>query len=185
MGNAPSYKSLLNKYNGCEKSLQNFFRDFPALAGVPLLEVSLAYLFLRIELVQNRILYCGVVKLHRAHSEVAQSVIGSHRLTRDGFKELYRNVYGESFPRNIQSELEKAEKVRDKVVHGKDVDDPRLREAIFDALVYSEKLSKHIQTKAGFDPFGSLRGFKGRKSPLDKSTTKWLLKGLGFGKNAT
>jgi len=31
---------------------------------------------------------------------------------------------------------------------------------------------------AGFKPFGSLKGFKGRAEPLDKATTKWLLKGM-------
>ena len=35
--------------------------------------------------------------------------------------------------------------------------------------------------QAEFRPFGDLRGFKGRGQPLERTTTRWVLKGMGMG----
>jgi hypothetical protein len=55
-----------------------------------------------------------------------------------------------------------------------------MREAHIDVIEYAEALNEDIEEIAGFSPFGDLRGFKGRAEPLDNSTSRWLLKGLGF-----
>jgi len=77
--------------------------------------------------------------------------------------------------------MNEAEKTRDRVVHGKDVTDSELRGAIADVLEYAEKFNAEVNDTAGFRPLGNMRGFKGRAEPLDKRTTKWLMRGLGFG----
>lgn len=180
MGNAASYKALLKKYNACQPGLQAYFSHLPDLIEKYPFEVALAYLFLRTELAQNRTLYCGVVKLHHANTQVASSGLDSQHLTRDGFLELYSKVFGENLPASVSGKLKAAEKIRDKVIHGKNVTAPKMREAIWDVLDYAEHMNAHLQSKAGFQPFGDLRGFKGRGIPLDKSTSRWLLKGIGF-----
>jgi hypothetical protein len=179
--NAPSYKALLWKFDSCPKELRDYFGQFSSLIKNHQYQVCLAYLFLRIELAHNRTLYCGVVKLHRADSVLAQSVMDSQHLTRDGFLEIYERVFGGKLPATISGKLKQAVKVRDRVVHGKSVNDAQMREAMYDVLEYAISVNDHLQKEAGYKPFGDLRGFKGRGTPLEKSTTRWLLKGLGFG----
>jgi len=181
MKTAPSYKALCKKFQKSPQEIKDYFVHFPKLISLRIYEVTLAYLFLRTEMAQNRTLYCGVVKIHHAHAEVAQSALNSQHLTRDGFLELYQNVFDEALPSAISDKLQRSEKTRDKVIHGKSVPDPEMREAIFHVLDYAEHMNMHLQSKAGFKPFGDLRGFKGRKVSLDKGTTRWLLKGIGFG----
>lgn len=57
----------------------------------------------------------------------------------------------------------------------------QLRNAIAAVLQYAEEINEQLEKKAGIKPFcNSLKGFKGRKTPLDRSTTRWVLKGMGF-----
>jgi hypothetical protein len=180
MKKAPSYIALLKKFDKSPTDIQRYFAYLPALIEDNQYEVALAYLFLRTEMAQNRTLYCGVVKLHHAHTEVAQTALHSQHLTRDGFLDLYESVFGDALPPIISDKLKHAEKIRDKVIHGKLVKDPEMREAIYEVIDYAEQMNMHLQAKAGFQPFGDLRGFRGRANSLDKSTTRWLLKGIGF-----
>ncbi len=180
MSNAPSCKAITKKYNSCQSEIQAYFLHLPSLIQDYPLEVTLAYLFLRTELAQNRILYCGVVKLHHADTEIASRGLDAQHLTRDGFLELYSKIFGEKLPVPISEKIKAAEKIRDKVIHGKSVTVAKLREAVWDVLDYAEHMNSHVQSKAGFQPFGDLRGFKGRGNPLDKNTSRWLLKGIGF-----
>jgi len=69
-------------------------------------------------------------------------------------------------------------------MHGKSVSDPDKRKAISLALHYAEGMNRLIAVtkNLGFRPFtGDLRGFIGALGFLDKSTTRWILKGMGFG----
>lgn len=137
-------------------------------------------MFLRTEKAQNRALYCGVVKLHCADSTVADAAVNCQYLTRDGFLALYKNVFGHPLSAATSAKIKDAEKIRDRVVHGKAVSDPDLRQAIVEVLEYAAAMNTDINSIAGFKPFGDLRGFKGRAQGLAKPTTRWLLKGLGF-----
>ena len=109
MANAPSYKALHKKFNTCLPGLQAYFSHLPALINSYPFEVALAYLFFRTELAQNRTLYCGVVKLHHADTQVASSGLNSQHLTRDGFLELYSKVFGEDLPDTISGKLKAAD----------------------------------------------------------------------------
>lgn len=178
---APSYKAIIKKYDQCSEGVKWYFDQLPSLLNDGYsYEVSLAYLFLRTEKAQNMALYCGSVKLHRANTEVASRAVNSQHLTRDGFILLYKNVFDKALPSSIKTNLEVAEKIRDKVVHGKNVTDPEMRTAHVDVLEYAEAMNSELKEVAGFEPFGKLQGFKGRGQALDKKTTRWLLKGLGF-----
>jgi hypothetical protein len=180
MRNAPSCKALLKKFSTCSSGLQAYFSHLPDLIQKYPLEIALAYIFLRTELAQNRTLYCGVVKLHHADSQITSSSLDAQHLTRGSFLDLYGKVFGEQLPTLTSDKLKAAEKIRDRVIHGKNVTAPQIREAIWAVLEYAEQINAHLQSKAGFQPFGDLRGFKGRGAPLDKSTSRWLLKGIGF-----
>jgi hypothetical protein len=178
---AQSYKAILRAFEASPDNVQWYFDQLPYLLKDDYsYEVSLAYSFLRTEKAQNMALYCGAVKLHRASSELAARAVNAQHLTREGFLTLYQNVFGKALPKEIRSSIELAEKIRDRVVHGKKVTDPEMREAHIDVLKYAKEVNDEIQRVAGFQPFGNMRGFKGRAQGLDNKTTRWLLKGLGF-----
>ena len=53
-------------------------------------------------------------------------------------------------------------------------------EAIQDIFVYLKEFNEFVFNQAGFEPCGDLRGFTGRTEKLDKATTRWIPRGLGF-----
>jgi hypothetical protein len=69
-------------------------------------------------------------------------------------------------------------------MHGRQPDEGRQRAAICKALHYASEMNELIAVtnKLNFRPFsGDLRGIVGRLEALDPSTTRWILKGMGFG----
>jgi hypothetical protein len=180
MPRIPSYKALLKLYESLSGEVKEHFPLIPKLIELPY-EVGLAYSFLKIEQAQNRALYGGVVKAHRGDAEFVRRVMNLQHLTRGGFKDIYANVFGAPLGNATAAKLAEAEKVRDRVIHGKSVDDNEMREAIADCLEYGTLLNADVSSIAGFKPLGDMRGFKGRADSLDKRTTKWLMRGLGFG----
>ena len=111
---------------------------------------------------------------------MANKAISAQHLTRDGFLKLYKTVFGVPLSSATLQLIKTAEKVRDKVIYGKDVADPEMRKAHVDVIAYSEALNAELRIKARFEPFGDLRGFKGAAKSLTDETSRWLLKGLGF-----
>jgi hypothetical protein len=180
MGAVASYKGVLRHYESTGPNVRWYFSQLPVLIPAASYEVALAYVFLKTEMAHNRCLYCGVVKRHRADATVAASIVNSQHMTRGCFLELYENVFGCAVETATLAKIKEAEGIRDHVVHGKQVKDPTLRKAITDVLDYASLMNADLKAIAGFEPFGDLRGFKGRAQPLDRSTTKWLLKGMGF-----
>ena len=177
----PSYKAILKQYNESTGNVRGYFSELPSLLKDNYsYEVSLAYLFLETERAHNRTLYCGVVKLHHADSSIADTIVNAQHITREGFLDLYKNIFSKRLPDAINSRLKKAEKIRDRVIHGKGASDPEMRQAHVDVIEYAETMNNELKTIAGFEPFGDLRGFKGRADSLDKQTSRWLLKGIGF-----
>lgn len=185
MAEISNYKALLKCYERKSEQVQKHFAHLPKLVGDDLpYEIALAYAFLKIEQAQNRALYGGVVKVHRCNAEFARRLMNFQHLTREGFKEIFRNVFGKPLTDATTAKLAIAEKTRDKVIHGKDVGANELRAAVADVLEYADMLNAEVHGAAGFRPVGDMRGFKGRGDSLDKRTTKWLMRGLGFGVKA-
>jgi hypothetical protein len=176
----PSYKAVLKHYASVPADVQKYFSQLPPLIQNFNWDVCIAYQFIGVETAQNRILYGGVVKLHRADAYVADSMLYSLHVTRASFLELVANIFGKPLPDAVANKLKFAEGVRDKTVHGKGIAEAEARQALVDVLDYATEMNKFIEGIAGFRPFGDMRGFKGAAQPLEKSTTHWLLKGLGF-----
>jgi len=181
----PTYKAILRAFEGCTKDVQEFFWELPYLLNDRYnYEIVIAYVFLKVEQAQNRTLYGGVVKVHRCNSAFAKRVVNCQHLTRDGFKSLFKNTLGKPLPESVNGKVADAEKVRDKVIHGKNVPSAEQRRAIVEVLQYAEALNEEVTEIAGFRPFGNMKGFKGRADSLDNRTSKWVMKGLGFGVKA-
>lgn len=174
------YKTVLSHLQHKNQTIQGYYehldrllRDFPV-------DISLSYCFSQLELAQNMAIYTGIVKIYNTDAELTSNLVNKWHITRDDFKKKIEIIYKKSLPRDIANKIEIAERVRDNVMHGKEEKDAEKRRAIMALLDYSEDFSKFILNNGGADVFGDLRGFKGAKEPLDKETTRWVLKGMGF-----
>ncbi len=175
-----SKPGLLKRFNNAPKEVRDYFTHLPKLVEDFPLDVVLSYVFAQVELAQNMTLYCGIVRIHKADGALARSAIDAHHMTRKEFRDKFTVVFGLPIPDAIGNSLGKAETVRDRVMHGKNANDSDKRNAVANVIDYAEKLNAHVHGIAGFRPFGDLRGFKGAAKSLDKSTTRWVLKGMGF-----
>jgi hypothetical protein len=101
-------------------------------------------------------------------------------MTREGFVKLYTTVFDIDLPKAAHADLKSAEGTRDEIMHGKRASDDRVRNAIARVLEYASEINQQLSTKHGLKPFGSLQGFAGRSKKLDKRTSRFVLKGMGF-----
>ena len=143
-------------------------------------EISISYMFSFVEIAHNMTVYCGVVKKYRVNSPLAKTAVENHHMTRDGFRILFKAILGKPLDKLVADKIEKAESVRDRILHGKTVSELEKRKAVIDILDYAEALNSAVYDLASFRPFGLLTGFKGRAQSLDKSTSRWVLKGIGL-----
>lgn len=174
----PNYKALIRYFEDAPRPVREHFPKLKQLLELQLLDVALAYVFLRIENAWHRALYGGLVRLHRAESKFANRIMELQHFTRGGFQDRFLAVYGKA-PAGSE-DIEKAESIRDRVIHGKPVATSDLRHAIAEAIDHATALSAQIRDIANFTPFGDMRGFSGKLKPLDRRTTKWVMKGMGF-----
>lgn len=175
-----TWKGVAKQFNQSTSDIQAYFDHLPSLLEKYPWDVSLAYVFTRIELVKHMTIYCGIVKLHRADADLVWKTLEGEHMSRKQFKVFFQTVFGKPIKATVLKRLEQAENVRDRVVHGKEPRDNEIRKAMVDIIDFAEQFNEFVESLAGFRPFGDLRGFKGRAQPLDKATTRWLLKGMGF-----
>lgn len=175
-----SWRGIVNIYNKCPKEVRDYFAHLPSLAENYPWDVCISYMFSLVEMAQNNILYCGMVKLHKVNGQLARIAVDGHPLYRDDFKKFYKAIFDRKPKQATFAKFEEAAEIRDKILHGKKVSEKDKRKAVVDILKLSELLNNDISQLAGFKPFGNLRGYKGAGKPLDKSTSRWVLKGIGF-----
>ena len=176
----PRTAGIKRLFEDLPESLQEYLSHFPNLVahGYPW-DVSISYLFARTELAQNMIVYGGVVKLHMVHSTIAKSAIDKLHMTRPRFRDLYKTIMDNSISNEAITKATEAERIRDKILHGKTVSESDKRKAVVSILEYANLLNEQVFVDAGFRPFGSMQGFKGRAGSLNKPTSKWVLTGMG------
>jgi hypothetical protein len=142
--------------------------------------VALAFAFMKVEEGQHRALKCGLVRIHKCNSKKVDEALGKQHFTRSYFKTVFKNVMGEEVETVGLDAINKAEKVRDKLIHGKGASQADLREAIINVFEYITVLGKQVEAKTSKNPFGDLRGLAGKTTLMDPVPSYWLLKGLGF-----
>lgn len=180
---ARSRKGLRRLFAGFDEDIRAYFSEFRALVDSDLsLDVLLAYVFFRLEQGQRMTLYCGARKLHKTEYQLTWNAIESQHLTREAFQKCFESIYAVPIPPAVLAIIAPAEKIRDRLMHGKDLDDAGLREAISRVLHFADAINHFLDDQnVGFRPFvGDLRGFIGRLSSLEKSTSRLILKGMGF-----
>ena len=175
-----SIRGLRKAFKDASEDIQAYFEHLPDLLDQFPMDVCLAYAFSRLELGQNMALYCGAVRIHKVNSEVARNAVSKQHMTRESFIELYKTVFDVNLPRTAHADLRSAAKTRDAIMHGKTATDNDVRNAIARVLEYADEINKQLQRKHGLKPFGNLKGFAGRSKKLDKRTSRFVLKGMGF-----
>ena len=175
-----NYKQVITVFEKKSDDIRRYFADLESLVKGYDWHVSLSYVFSKIETVKHTALYCGLVKLHWTETTLTRDLLNRVHISRGRYKELFKHVYGAALPDSIQKNLSAAEKIRDRVAHGKDITQPEARQGLVDAFEFSEAFNGFVKEKAGVSPFGDLRGFKGRAEPLSRETTRWVLRGMGI-----
>ncbi len=176
-----SKAGLKKAYANSPVEVRDYFPHIPNLLDDFPMEVCLAYVFYRLELGQNMALYTGVVRIHRVEASLARTAVSSQHLTREHFDDLYQKIFALKVPRTAKSDLEGAQRTRDRIMHGKKESDDQIRNAIARVLEYTEEINAQLGKKHKLKPFGSLKGFAGRGKKLDTRTSRFVLKGIGFG----
>ncbi len=177
----PTWRGVRNRLLDSPPDVQSYFHPVEDLIEYYPWEVSLSYLFSRVERAHVMALYCGVVKIHRTDNQLAKSAVDRFENRREEFLKLFENIYGKKIPKVLIDKLEKAQNIRNRVLHGKKVKDKDFRLAIVAIIEYASGFNQHCRRIQGIPTFvRSLQGFTGATSPLDKSTSRWVLKGIGL-----
>ncbi len=177
---AKTYIGVIRHFQAAPEGVQNYFPDFVQLVEQYDWEVPVSYVFSRIEQAKRMTIYCGIVKLHWCESTLTWKLVSEDHMARGRFRELFRTVFGQKIPDEILAKLEKGEKVRDKIAHGVKWTPKEARECLTSVVDFATEFNECVFRRAGFRPFGDLRGYKGRKEPLSKDTTRWILRGMGI-----
>ena len=175
-----TYKAVINHYKEIPKSVQEYFSDFVELVENYDWEISVSYVFSRIEQAKRMTIYCGIVKMHWCESTLTWKMVSEDHMARSRFRDLFRTVFGKKIPDELAAKLEKGENVRDKIAHGMNWTAKEAREGLTSVLDFATEFNEFVSSIGGFRPFGNLRGYKGRKEPLPKATTRWILRGMGI-----
>ena len=177
-----TYKGVISHFKNAPDQIQAYFPEFVELVEKYPWQVSVSYIFSKIEYVKRITIYCGIVKLHWCESSLAWKMITEEHMSRGRFKELFKIVFGKDIPKDLLSKLEAGENVRDQIAHGKEWKGAEVRNGLVNTIDFLIEFNEYVYKLAEFKPFGSLKGFKGRAEPLEKSTTRWVLKGMGIPK---
>lgn len=180
MEKVKSKPGLIKEYQSSAPDIQKYFEHLRRLIENFPIDVALTYAFARVEWAHTRVLYCGIAKLHRAQADLTYRAVREHYMSRKEFRSKYKTVYGKPIPDSTCLLLTKAEAVRDRAIHGKNPSDDEIRNAIAHILRYAKAMNECTVSNGGPAPFGDLRGFKGAAQALEKETTRWVLKGMGF-----
>ncbi|MCY4614747.1 MAG: hypothetical protein OXB94_14155 [Nitrospira sp.] len=180
---AKSYKGVIRRYDDAPQQIQDYFPNFVELVINYKWEISISYVFSRVELAKRNTIYCGIVKLHRCDAVLTRRLVNEDHMSRRRFLDLFSVVFGCKVPEPVVSKLVDGERVRDKVAHGMNWKQIEARQGLVSVLDFATDFNEFVGSgKARFRPFGDLRGFKGRGQPLTKATTGWVLKGMGIPK---
>jgi len=175
-----NYKQVLNHFNQMPNDIKEYFPSFPALVQHYPWDVSISYVFSRIEAGKHSVIYCGIVKRHWTDATLTRELIDKDHMSRGRFRELFKTVFAKTIKKELLDKLSEAEAIRDRVAHGKPRSDAEARKALIDIFDFAKGFNDFVEQEGGFRPFGDLRGFKGRKETLPKETTRWVLIGMGI-----
>jgi hypothetical protein len=99
-------------------------------------------------------------------------------------QELIQNLFGKVFGKEIPAELRRhfeiAVGVRKHILGETQIAPDELKIVVIHVLEYAKRLNDYTDEHAGFRVIGGLQGFKQPSEPLDRETSRLILKGLGL-----
>jgi len=143
---------------------------------------ALAYVFQQLEAGQRVALYALLMREYRTNSRMAWEAVDRIDITRSEYPKLFERITGKSLKNKVREKIAPAEKVRDAIMHGRDETSAEIENAILVCLEYAKLLNDEFDAKAGFKPFGKLRGVTGRKGKpqLEARISAAVIRGLGL-----
>jgi hypothetical protein len=177
-----SYKGLKKQFDLLPEETKGYLAKLePLLQDGTNFEIALAYCFMKLEEGHHRALKCGLIRIHECDSAKTDEILDKQHLTNEVFVSIFKNVFGGAIPNEATEFLQKAQKIRNRQIHGKNTTNAERREGIHFSLKYMEKLGEYVRKKTDKNPYGDLRGLKGKKLLLASRSTIWMLKGFGLG----
>lgn len=180
MALSASKTQLIDRFNAASKRVQEHFKHLPALTQDFPVSVAVSYAFDRVAVAHNTTIVAGLVKKYRLNKDVAREIADFQRGSWDEFHYEYQTVFGSVIPDEISDQFAAAEMKRDHLLSGKRVSSTEQGAAVELLLAYADTLDAFVAKDAKLHPFSDLTGVKSRSTPLDKTTSRWILKGMGF-----
>ncbi len=174
-----NYRQVEKKYNElANDDMKWFFSSFNTLIPKPkrskiTWDITIAYLFMKIEQAQRMALYAALVKEYKVDKELAVKFLDNLPLRRDDFLKIYEILMKEKLCNRTIEIGKNAAKVRDKIMHGKGLVHGRgilfgekvktheKRDAVVFVFEYAKLFNEQTQGIFGFEPFGRMQGFAG------------------------
>jgi len=181
-----SHKNTDKKYEEMPEKIQDYFHPCLKLMrddDIPW-DVVISYMFSNIEAAQRMTLYVGIRRKHKCHKDLVWRAIDRESLYRDEFRTFFKKVFGKNISKATEDILIPATEARNKIMHGFGATESEKKKAVSAIIDYCVQYNEEMSKIGGFQPFGSLQGAIGASTFLDKSTTKWVLTGMGFFKKS-
>ena len=181
MAKAGSYRGVIKLLKSLDDGIPEYFGDLESLITDNYSwDISIGYVFQRLEKAHVMLLYGGLIKRHYVSPNMAWAAVVNHPLFREQFAEMVEIIFDKPMTKQMSQELEAAQKARDHVMHGKSCPEAEKRDSVASGIAYARHLNDFSYKHASFRPCGDLRGvFKGGNC-LDDKTSRWVLKGMGF-----
>ena len=180
---AQNRKQLLEIYNNSSEEIKNYFGHFPELIkDVFPYEISIGYLYSKIEAAHKMALYIGIVNRYLLNGPTTKKTVIDERINRPRFKIFFHKIFEQEIRGDILYRLEQADKVRNSILHGGSYSDDDVRHALSHILEYTKLFNEFVDGIKGFKPIGGdLRGVINTRSDRATETASLLaLKGMGF-----
>lgn len=180
MEKVKSVKGLQKKLNDLPEQTQEYLRGLkPLVESAGTYPAALAFAFMKLEEGNHRALKCGLIRIHHCNTAKVDDALAKQHFTRDSFRIIFKNVFSENLKQETVKAIQHSEIVRDKLIHGKSVAAPELRDSISGAITYMSDLGSFVEAKTNKNPF-DLRGLNAKMTLLKPTPSYWLLKGIGF-----
>ncbi|NNE36590.1 MAG: hypothetical protein HKN13_15255 [Rhodothermales bacterium] len=173
-------QAVVDAYNEATARTKEHFRHVPSLIEQYKPEVAVGYVFDCASAAHNATIVAGLVTKHKAHRAVAREVAVFQECAWDEFHYEYQTVFGSVIPEAVSILFGEANELRRALLSGKRVSSKDQCGLIIQMLQYADALDEFVYADARIHPFADLSSAKPRGSSLDKSSTRWVLKGMGF-----
>jgi len=176
-----SNKGLKDVYDGVDQDVRYYLNKLePLLDNGNNYEIAVSYCLTKLEEGHYRSLKCGLVRIHECDSKTVDTELDKHHFTAETYAMAFKNVFSSSIPTQATVHLAKAQEIRNRIIHGKNTTNPKRREAIYHVIEYMRIIGALVEEKTATNPYGDLRGLKGRKTLLSSKSSIQILKGLGL-----